>query len=159
MILHNYLSNSGRDLIYEYINSLPEAEKIDGYTVLQHMEKGEFDKILFKRWEKKVYLEGVVNMPFLQVNVEQEIQKQRENDPEFKKIWDESRAEYRLIGEMISLRKKKKITQKELALLTGNKQQVISRIERKESIPTIRAFSRILDALGYELQIVKKKSV
>ena len=45
-------------------------------------------------------------MPFLQVNVEQEIQKQRENDPEFKKIWDESRAEYRLIGEMISLRKK-----------------------------------------------------
>ena len=36
MILHNYLSNSGRDLIYEYINSLPEAEKIDGYTVLQH---------------------------------------------------------------------------------------------------------------------------
>jgi phage-related protein len=55
MILHNYLSNSGRDLIYEYINSLPEVEKIDGYTVLQHMEKGEFDKILFKRWEKKVY--------------------------------------------------------------------------------------------------------
>ncbi len=55
MILHNYLSNLGRDLIYEYINSLPEAEKIDGYTVLQHMEKGEFDKILFKRWEKKVY--------------------------------------------------------------------------------------------------------
>lgn len=47
-------------------------------------------------------------MPFLQVNVEQEIQKQRENDPEFKKIWDESRAEYRLIGEMISLRKKEK---------------------------------------------------
>ena len=44
MILHNYLSNSGRDLIYEYINSLPEAEKIDGYTVLQHMEKGEFVK-------------------------------------------------------------------------------------------------------------------
>ena len=71
-------------------------------------------------------------MPFLQVNVEQEIQKQRENDPEFKKIWDASRAEYRLLGEMI---------------------------ERKESIPTIRAFSRILDALGYELQIVKKKSV
>ena len=38
MILHNYLSNSGRDLIYEYINSLPEAEKIDGYTVLHPQE-------------------------------------------------------------------------------------------------------------------------
>ena len=95
-------------------------------------------------------------MPFMEVNVEKEIERQRENDQEFRKAWDESRNEYKLIGEMISLRKQEKITQKELALLTGNKQQVISRIERRESIPTIRAFSRILNALGYELQIVKK---
>ena len=98
-------------------------------------------------------------MPFVEINVEKEIARQRENDPKFKKAWDESRAEYKLIGEMISLRKQEKITQKELAELTGNKQQGISRIERKESIPTIRAFSHILDALGYELQIVKKKPV
>ena len=94
-------------------------------------------------------------MPFVEVNVHNEIEKQRQNTPEFRKVWDESRAEYKLIGEMISLRKQENITQKELAELTGNKQQVISRIERKESIPTIRAFSRMLDALGYELQIVK----
>ena len=98
-------------------------------------------------------------MPFAPINVKQEIEKQREESPEFRKAWDESRAEYKLIGEMIALRKQEKITQKELAMLTGNKQQVISRIERKESIPTIRAFSKILDALGYELQIVKKKSI
>lgn len=98
-------------------------------------------------------------MPFAPINVKEEIERQRELSPEFKKAWDESRAEYKLIGEMISLRKQEKITQKELAELTGNKQQVISRIERKESIPTLRAFSKILDALGYELQIVKKGSV
>ena len=98
-------------------------------------------------------------MPFVEINVKNEIEKQRQNDPKFKKAWDESRAEYKLIGEMISLRKQENITQKELAALTGNKQQVISRIERKESIPTIRAFSDILDALGYELQIVKKESI
>ena len=98
-------------------------------------------------------------MPFVEVNVHNEIEKQSQNNPEFRKVWDESRAEYKLIGEMISLRKQENITQKELAELTGNKQQVISRIERKESIPTIRAFSRMLDALGYELQIVKKKSI
>lgn len=98
-------------------------------------------------------------MPFVEINVKNEIEKQRQNNPEFKKAWDESRAEYRLIGEMISLRKQEKITQKELAEMTGNKQQVISRIETKESIPTIRAFSNILNALGYELQIVKKKSI
>ena len=98
-------------------------------------------------------------MPFVEINVKNEIEKQRQNNPEFKKAWDESRAEYKLIGEMISLRKHENITQKELAKLTGNKQQVISRIERKQSVPTIRAFSHILDALGYELQIVKKKSI
>ena len=98
-------------------------------------------------------------MPFVEVNIQNEIEKQRQNNPEFRKAWDESRAEYKLIGEMVSLRKQENITQKELASLTGNKQQVISRIERKESIPTIRVFSHILDALGYELQIVKKKSI
>ena len=137
MILHSYYSNSGKDLILDYVNSLPEDEKTDGLSVLECMENGEFDKI----------------------NVKNEIEKQRQNDPKFKKAWDESRAGYKLIGEMISLRKQENITQKELAALTGNKQQVISRIERKESIPTIRAFSNILDALGYELQIVKKESI
>lgn len=102
---------------------------------------------------------GGSKMPFVEVNIQNEIEEQRQNNPEFRKAWDESRAEYKLIGEMISLRKQENITQKELASLTGNKQQVISRIERKESIPTIRAFSHMLDALGYELQIVKKKSV
>ncbi len=97
-------------------------------------------------------------MPFVEINVKKEIEKQRESSQEFKKTWDHSREEYRLIGEMVSLRKQKKMTQKELAELTGNKQQVISRIERMESIPTLRMFSKILDALGCELQIVKKKS-
>lgn len=64
-------------------------------------------------------------MPFVEINVKNEIEKQRQNNPEFKKAWDESRAEYKLIGEMISLRKQENITQKELASLTGNKQQVI----------------------------------
>ncbi|WP_299118158.1 helix-turn-helix domain-containing protein [uncultured Eubacterium sp.] len=98
-------------------------------------------------------------MPFVEINVKNEIEKKRHNNPKFKNAWDESRAEYKLIGKMIAIRKHEKITQKELAELTGNKQQVISRIERKESIPTIRAFSHLLDALGYELQIVKKKSM
>ncbi len=98
-------------------------------------------------------------MPFVKTNISNQIEHLREEDPAFKKAWDESRTEYRLIGEMVSLRKKENMTQKELASLTGNKQQVISRIERKENIPTIRLFSKILDTLGYELQIVKKKTL
>lgn len=47
-------------------------------------------------------------MPFAEIDVKSEIEKQRQNDPKFRKAWDDSRAEYKLIGEMISLRKQKK---------------------------------------------------
>ena len=95
-------------------------------------------------------------MSFVQVNIKEEINKQCQESPEFKKAWEESREEYKLIGEMIRLRKKEKITQSRLAELTGNKQQVISRIEKKENSPSLRMFCNLLNALGYELQIVKK---
>ena len=52
---------------------------------------------------------GGSKMPFVEINVKNEIEKQRQNNPEFKKAWDESRAEYKLIGEMISLRKQENI--------------------------------------------------
>ena len=55
MTLHSYYTNSGKDLILDYINNLPEDEKTDGFSVMECMENGEFDKIRFKRWEKKVY--------------------------------------------------------------------------------------------------------
>lgn len=95
-------------------------------------------------------------MPWKPVNIAEDIERKRQTDPAFRKAWDESREEYRLIGEMIALRKKEELTQKQLAELTGNKQQVISRVERHESIPSIRLFSKLLNAMGYELQIVKK---
>lgn len=95
-------------------------------------------------------------MPFVQVNISNEIEKEKEKSAELKKTWDESREEYRLIGEMISIRKQNKMTQSQLAEITGNKQQVISRIEKKENNPSLKMFCNILNALGYELHIVKK---
>lgn len=55
MVLYHYKSNSGKDLILEYIKSLPDDEKTDGFSVLQCLQNDEMDKIKFKRWEKKVY--------------------------------------------------------------------------------------------------------
>ena len=55
MKLQYYQSNSGRNLIIEYIKSLPPTERADGYSVLKCLEKGECDKIQFKQWKKKVY--------------------------------------------------------------------------------------------------------
>lgn len=55
MVLHHYQSSSGKDLILEYVKSLPDDEKTDGFSVLQCLQNNEMDKIKFKRWEKKVY--------------------------------------------------------------------------------------------------------
>lgn len=97
-------------------------------------------------------------MSFVNENINQVIETKREADADFKKAWDDSREEYRLIGEMISLRKQKNMTQGELAELVGSRQQVISRIEKKENSPSLRSFCNILSALGYELKIVKRGS-
>lgn len=67
--------------------------------------------------------------------------------------------EKRLIDEMVELRKKQNLSQSQLAELMGNKQQAISRIENKEHSPSLKMFSNIIQALGYELQIVKKETL
>ncbi len=95
-------------------------------------------------------------MPFIRKDISTIIEKKRAESDNFKKTWDESRSEYKLIGEMIKLRKDQKITQSQLAAITGNRQQTISRIEKHESNPSLRIFCNILSALGYELQITKK---
>lgn len=64
--------------------------------------------------------------------------------------------EQELIEKMIHLRKEQHITQKQLAEITGNKQQAISRIEKKEHSPSLQTFCNILSALGYGLVIEKK---
>lgn len=55
MKVHSYCTNSGKDLILEYIDSLSDEERIDAFSVLECMEKAEFEKIFYKRWEKKIY--------------------------------------------------------------------------------------------------------
>lgn len=61
-----------------------------------------------------------------------------------------------LIDELVRIRKEKGITQNELAKITGNKQQAISRIEKKEHSPSLNLFYNLVSALGYELHIVKR---
>lgn len=98
-------------------------------------------------------------MPFAEVDIKSEIDKRKKESESFAEAWNESREEYKLIGEMIRLRKAEKITQTQLAAITGSKQQVISRIEKKESSPSLKIFCSMLNALGYELQIVKKQNI
>ena len=96
-------------------------------------------------------------MPFQAFDVKEEINIKCQDSVEFNKAWQDSREEYRLIGEMISLRKQNHITQSQMAALIGNRHQVISRIEQKENSPSLKLFCNMLSVLGYELQIVKRR--
>lgn len=93
-------------------------------------------------------------MPFKQIDVDILIADTLNTHPELKEIWDNSQMEYRLLGELVKLRKEKGFSQVELAQKSGNKQQVISRIENRENSPTLKTVCSILNALDYDIIFV-----
>lgn len=66
--------------------------------------------------------------------------------------------EKELIDTVITIRKEQNLSQERLAELTGNKQQAISRTEKKEHSPSLKQFCNIVHALGYDIQIVKHQT-
>lgn len=63
-----------------------------------------------------------------------------------------------IVDRLIEIRKRENISQAELAEMTGNSQQSISRFEQKTHSSSMKLFSSIINALGYEVQLVKKGS-
>lgn len=66
-----------------------------------------------------------------------------------------SDKEKELIDELIHIRKEQNMSQIDLARLTGNKQQAISRLETKEHSPSLKLFYSMVKALGYDIKLVK----
>ncbi|MCL2323092.1 MAG: helix-turn-helix domain-containing protein [Oscillospiraceae bacterium] len=96
-------------------------------------------------------------MPFKEVNIKDEIEKERNLNPTFKKAWDNSRMEYHLLGELIRFRKEQGLTQFELAKKSGNKQQVISRIEKSEQSPTLKTLCNLANALNFDIKFLPRE--
>ena len=69
-----------------------------------------------------------------------------------------SEQEYNLIMEIVKLRIKKNITQKELSTLTGIPQPNIARFEKNSHSSSLSTVIKILNSLGYELKIEQKKT-
>ena len=95
-------------------------------------------------------------MPFREIDIDQVIESRRKSDPEFRETWDSSRTEYRILGQLIKFRKKKGMSQAQLAKITGHKQQVVSRIEKRESSPTLKTLCSLADALDMDILFVPK---
>jgi DNA-binding XRE family transcriptional regulator len=62
-------------------------------------------------------------------------------------------AEYKIIEEIIMVRRKKNLTQKDLAELIGTKQSNISRLESGNYNPSLDFLQKIASAMGKKLEV------
>jgi len=95
-------------------------------------------------------------MPFVEIDVDALLQKAFDADPEYKEYWEKTRTEYRILGELVKYRKQSGLSQSEIARKTGFKQQAISRMENKESSPSLKNFCLLTDALGLDIMLVPR---
>ena len=66
-------------------------------------------------------------------------------------------AEWDLICKYIKIRYESKMSQRDLAKKIGIAQSTIARMEKNMHSMSIGNFTKLLDALGYELEIVEKE--
>ena len=79
------------------------------------------------------------------------------NDPKVKFAIDQFEAECKLRKQLAEARKSNNISQAKLTELTGLTQQTISRIETNSEIsPGLKILLKYVNAIGYELKVVKK---
>ncbi|MBU1089078.1 helix-turn-helix transcriptional regulator [Patescibacteria group bacterium] len=74
-------------------------------------------------------------------------------DKEVKRIYDGLELEYKLIDEMIELRQKKCLSQKDLAEKVGTTQSALSRFESGGVSPTLRFLKKLAVALDTRLVV------
>ena len=68
-----------------------------------------------------------------------------------------SDEEFDLICKYIKLRSESNISQSELAKRVGIARSTIARMERNLHSISLSTFTKLLDALGYKLEIIKKE--
>ncbi len=74
-------------------------------------------------------------------------------NPEVEKEYEDLDVFYKIKRQLISLRKEKGLSQKELAEIIGTKQSAISRLENEDYNPSVELLSKIAKAFDKELEI------
>lgn len=81
------------------------------------------------------------------------VKKEWLKDPEVKKEYDRLAPQYAVISQLIAIRAKKGLTQKELAKRLDTKQSAIARLESGNYNPTLEFLQKTAEALGRKLVI------
>jgi len=82
-----------------------------------------------------------------------EYKKQKLQDPEFKKAYDDLGPEYEIIRAMIDARSELQLSQQQLSERTGINQSHISRLESGNYNPSLKFLKRLAAGLGKEVHI------
>lgn len=83
----------------------------------------------------------------------EDVKKELLSDPETKKEYDKLAPRYAVISDLIALRLKKRMSQKDVAERLGTKQSAIARLESGDVNPSLEFLQRIAQALGSKLII------
>lgn len=98
-------------------------------------------------------------MPFKQVNIKKEIAEEVKKDPELAYYLEIAELEYQFVKKLKSLRTEEGFSQIDLSKKAHVTQQMISRMEKSSKTPTLTTLIKVLNSLGYELDIKKRSSI
>lgn len=82
--------------------------------------------------------------------------KEKMENPEFKKAWEETELEYRIAKNIINERSKLNLSQSELAKRAATTQSVIARIESGNANITIKTLERLSNALDTSVSYITR---
>jgi HTH-type transcriptional regulator / antitoxin HipB len=91
---------------------------------------------------------------YTKLNVDEAIKK----CPELEKEMNIADMEYQFIKELINFRKQANITQVELAKRSGLTQQMVSKLETYDRVPTLNTLLKYIDCLGLKLKLERCES-
>ena len=74
-------------------------------------------------------------------------------DPEFRKVYEETRIEREIANALIRARIEKRLTQVQLAKKLKTKQSVISRVESGQTTPSLSFLKRLASVLETSLSV------
>ena len=98
-------------------------------------------------------------MPFIEANMAEErkmLQHLIDSKPEAKKAVEDFDKEFEFRKKLVLAREQAGLTQRQLQEASGLDQRAISRMEADGKIsPSVKTLMKYLNALGYELDIVK----
>lgn len=84
----------------------------------------------------------------------------KHQDVEFALLYEEEKTKVQMSAVLKQIRKEAGLTQQQVAAKAGVSQALIGRLEGKGGarlLPPIKSFRRVLDALGYETELVIRK--